>query len=199
MPKSRGRKPKNRHQKNQAIAQTKKPSQLSEKSFLIERILESWPVLLIGAAAALFALYDATLTPPEISAKGDQDASYPFALPFEVKNSSRLFTMRRTKMFCGIDKVTTKNGISFEAFSVLSPNLASIEPKEEAAFRCVLSGTPNQRNIFSLAPGDAIDRAHILIRLEYKTLWFSRQSSETEFTWYTAAKPPRWVRGKIIE
>jgi hypothetical protein len=195
MPKSRGRKP----PKNKLPQQPpKKSNQEQIQSSILRRIVDNPIALGVGLIAGLFAIYDATLSPPEISAKGDQDTSYPFALPFEVRNNSWFFPMRASQLHCGIDDVIAKEGVRFSSFSVLSGSAATIEPKNEAAFRCVLLGRPGQKNMFAI-PQSELLKAHIFLSISYKTLWFPRMSHETEFTWYAAAKPPRWVKGPIVD
>jgi hypothetical protein len=193
MPEPRGRKKK---RKGQQQPPSQNPHQLlvpHHKSGW-ERIRDHpvpWLIGLIAAILAIGAFFQQTFVSPEISALGEQDTSAPFDLPFVVKNSSLLFTMRDAKLRCTVDEVMFTNNSGLKSLT-LEGNTIAIEPGGEGEFRCLIgrNGLINFRNA-------EVKSAHMFLWVVYRTLGISRSSPVTEFTWFTAAKTPRWVRGKI--
>src|SRR5262249_39320898 len=112
-------------------------------------------------------------------------------LPFNVRNNSFLFAMRNAELHCIVDRVTFNNG-SGVASLTLATRKITIEPEAEGAFRCLLG----QGGLIDFGSAGLM-AGHIFLAVEYQMLGMSRMSPQTEFTWFTDAKPPRWVRGKI--
>jgi hypothetical protein len=67
-----------------------------------------------------------------------------------------------------------------------------------ANIRCPVGNLENPRNTFGLDGSYKIEQAHIFISAQFKTLWKSRQSEETEFTWMPSLNPARWTQGKVV-
>jgi hypothetical protein len=175
---------------------------LQHHATLIERIARHPIALLLGLIATILvvagAIYDA-LRHPDISAAAAADVSQPFAFPFVVKNSSSLFLMSDTQMFCGIGKVVLTGNRTLTGFVVTDgSHRATIAPGNEPAnFRCVALGS-GPGNVFLVEPNVLVS-AHIDLWVKYKTLGFSRTSPATSFTWYTGGTPPQWVRGTVVD
>jgi hypothetical protein len=195
MPKSRGRK--NKHGGSELPPPSPLTPRAKEKKGKLRIILET-----IGAIASIIAVVSLVidaLRQPEISAEPNPDASSPLALPFYVKNQSSLFDMRDTRFRCFVDDLYDAYfppGIPFLHAVIMSPSAtATINPGDAAGFRCLI-GTEGQPNIIGVQP-NAVTGAHLHLYTEYRTLFFNRTSDRQEFTWYTAAKPPRWIKGKL--
>jgi hypothetical protein len=105
--------------------------------------------------------------------------------------------MKETKFYCLIDKVTMTRNIKMTGGIWIDGKIADIPAHDVASFRCNFGGSPN-RNLFGLEPG-AILTAHLHAEVKYKTLIFDRTSDRIEFTWFTDANPPRWIKGKIVK
>jgi hypothetical protein len=154
-------------------------------------------MLVLGMLVILIALfgvvYDAFRS-PEISVGGDVAASSPFSVPFNVKNVNWLFAMSDAQMQCGLDQVVLASSVQFKNFFLVSPQ-ATIKPGKEGAFRCAIGG--EQQNLVRVTPF-SLQSAHMYLSMHYHILWLIPRASEpVEFTWYTTASPPRWIRGVI--
>ena len=154
-------------------------------------------MLVLGMLATLIALlgvvYDAFRS-PEISVGGDVDTSSPFSVPFNVKNVSWLFAMSDAQMNCGLDKVVLVSSVQLTNVLLVSPQ-ATIKPGKEGAFRCAIGG--EQDKFLQITPFN-LKSAHMFLSMHYRILWLiPRVSEPVEFTWYTTALPPRWIRGAI--
>lgn len=200
MPKSRGRAKSKSLAKSKQITTPQKNLQASLSDAL--RAIVNHPVAsligLVAAVGGIAELVHQAVLYPDIFAEKEADVSSPFALPFSVKNNSLIFSMTNSSMVCYIDKVLTKNGSSFSKFAVVSALTTTIKPKDNAAFRCLLAGNAGQRSVFHIPQNDVLS-AHIILRVEYTILGIPRVSPGTQFTWYTAATPPRWIAGNIVE
>jgi hypothetical protein len=195
MPKSRGRK-----NKPGGTGPPQPPlstPRAKEKKGKLRTIVET-----IGAIASIIAIVGLVidaLRQPDISAEPNPDPSSPLALPFYVKNESSFFDMRETQFRCFVDDlydVYFPPDAPFLHHVTMSPHeTATIEPGRAAGFRCLI-GTQGQSNIVGVHP-NAVTSAHLHLYAEYRTLFFNRTSDQQEFTWYTAAKPPRWIKGKL--
>ena len=154
-------------------------------------------MLVAGMVVVLIALfgvvYDA-FRAPEISVGGDVAASSPFSVPFNVKNVSWLFAMSDAQMRCGLDQVVLASSMQFKNVFLVSPQ-ATIKPGQEGAFRCAIGG--EQYDFLRVTPF-SLKSAHMFLSMHYWILWvIPRVSEPVEFTWYTTASPPRWIRGVI--
>jgi hypothetical protein len=120
-------------------------------------------------------------TSPEIHMVG-QDAS-PFMLPFSLKNRSSIFDMRDVEFLCAT-KHTQVGNLVIQGFSFKEarPN-TTVHANKIAAFRCPITNA--KTNIQSTV--------YPVVR--YHTLWFPREHSDVNFTWFEDATPPRWVEG----
>jgi hypothetical protein len=153
---------------------------------------------LISLIAALIAIGEPihqAFVSPEISFESGADTSAPLAAPFTVRNKSWLFTMDSAQMYCGIYKLVGGSW-GIQGITLVS-GAASIAPGREGSFRCRL-GT-SQGNIIRF-PTDEISEARLTLTMRYRILWiFPRASEAADFTWYTRASPPRWIRGVIAD
>lgn len=145
---------------------------------------------MLSALVAIVGFVQQILLSPDISAESNPDLSAPFALPFNVRNNSILFAMRNAQLYCGIDKVIFNDNSGLLSMSLVG-NQATIEPGMDTAFKCLINA------IFRFSTNNVVE-GHIFLSVHYTMLGISRVSPETEFTWYTDANPPRWVRGKIV-
>jgi hypothetical protein len=195
MPESRKRKPK-RRKPAQPQPQNQRTSLVEHRKTFWEKIRDHPVIWTIGVLAALIGIGEPihqAILAPEISVDSNADVSAPFSVPFNVRNKSWLFSMTSAQLHCGIDQVV------MNAFTVQSLTLASrlttILASSDGAFRCMI-GT-GADNLLRVSPAN-LTSAHILLSMKYNTLGIPRKSAETEFTWYTGANPPRWIRGRIV-
>jgi hypothetical protein len=151
---------------------------------------------LLGVLGALIAIGEPirqALIVPEISAGSEVEVSSPFSVPFNIKNASWLFAMSNAGMNCLLDKVVTPP-VTFKSV-LLKSHTATIKAGGDGAFRCELGPAPN--NIVRITPF-SLESAHMFLSMHYEILWIiPRNSTPIEFTWYTGASPPRWIRGAV--
>jgi hypothetical protein len=142
--------------------------------------------------------YRDAILEPSISFEGEADVSSPLASPFTIVNRSSWFPIRSPLLVCQIERLKGKI-VGEITNSVITDQAGdAIEPDSSASFRCKVGTGANDAKEAVTIP-NAIASAHIFVRLSYKTLWFQRLSPETEFTWFTSANPPRWIKGKIAD
>jgi hypothetical protein len=193
MPESRGRK-KKRKEQQQLPSQNQQQLPWPHHRTRWEKIRDHpvpWLIGLIAGILAIGAFFQQTFVSPEISAFGEQDPSAPFDLPFNVKNNSSLFAMRTAQLRCTVDEVIFKTGSSVK-YITFAGNTITINPGDEGEFRCLIG----RNGLVNFGTGE-IQSAHMFLWIAYRTLGIPRSSPMTEFTWFTQAKSPRWVRGKI--
>ena len=196
MPVSRGRKPKQKKLKLPPTQLQRQMPQAVHKS--LWQSVRDHPIFwAIGVIAALIAIYDPVaraFAPPDISADATGDVLAPFASPFTVKNQSWAFAMSAARMSCDLDQVVTSR-LTFRSVILIGGRTATVDAGREGAFRCLLGDSPSE--IVRITPFD-LKSAHIFLSIEYTILWvIPRKSIPTEFTWYTRASPPHWIRGVI--
>jgi hypothetical protein len=149
--------------------------------------------MLVTLIVLFGVVYDAFRS-SEISVGSDVGASSPFSAPFNVKNVSWLFAMSDTQMRCGLDQVVLASSMQFKNVFLVSPQ-ATIKPGKEGAFRCAIGG--EQNDLLQVTPF-SLKSARMFLSMHYRILWVIPRASEpVEFTWYTTASPPRWIRGVI--
>lgn len=155
-----------------------------------------WVLGLLGTLIAIGEPVRQAFVHPEIEFESNADVSDPFLLPFAIKNGSWLFEMGSAQPICDIDRLKTKNvtvynGGTFE----LGAPVATSPRLDERLFRCPLGRQPGDFRLNSTT----FAAAHFKLTVRYTILWvINRTTDPIEFTWYTQANPPRWIRGKIV-
>ena len=199
MPRSRGRRPKDKKSQSKILTIRQQPLSINLFTNFVRRIADAPIMLTLSMLAVVLAvgtpIWDALRT-PDISASGDSDPLRPFAFPFAVKNNSSWFSMKETRMSCRATVTLTRDR-TLNGILGVDDIGAFIEPNGTANFRCVVTGS-GDRVIFHHEPGEVIS-AHIKLQVAYKTLWHPRTSPPVEFTWYTAGHPPRWIKGHVAD
>jgi len=132
---------------------------------------------------------------PSISFEGEADVSSPLSSPFTVTNKSSWFSMKNVIFICRIGSLKSKGGASVTNGYLITDTIDNVEAGDDVSFRCRAGTGVNGAKEFLKLPDNVIS-AHIFVRLQYRTLWFSRTSPEIEFTWFTEATPPRWIKGQ---
>jgi hypothetical protein len=112
-------------------------------------------------------------------------ATSPFFTPITVTNQSFVFAMYEAQVLCGIKQIALSNGVSMHGFTVLTGEKRTIEPGKPSNFQCrITDSAPNQ-----------LVKTEITVHVTFKTLGKERASDPVDFSWFTNANPPRWIRG----
>jgi hypothetical protein len=169
----------------------------SPPRFNILQALVNHPfALLIGLIASIFALgsaaYDAVRSADiDIDSSDRYDA---LAFPFTVTNKSTMFPMQKTSLVCDIDNFEWRGSRGpgrLQSVGSFNGGYVTTSPGATGLFMCQTAEINGRRDpMFVIASG------HLLISVEYYTLWvFKRQSSPTEFSWFARGENPHWVKG----
>jgi hypothetical protein len=195
MPVSRGRKPKSEKSR---LSQPQNPRQTPHQYHKSrwEKIRDHPIPWILGVIAAVLAIGEPihqAFVEPDISFDGNVDISSPFSALFSVNNRSWLFAMNGAALNCVFESVIAGR-VTFDNV-VFVGRQATIKPGNDGAFRCLLGSSSNE--LVRITPAN-LTSAHIFLSMTYTILWvIQRNSTPTEFTWYTQANPPRWIRGVI--
>jgi hypothetical protein len=168
-----------------------------DQDTLAKQIAEHPLALGSTAIVAFFAIvyfFNDSSREPAISFEGVADTSWPLASPFTVTNRSSFFSMYDVKTHCSISNYFTAKGSKIDDVTLTGQTVSIIQPGQPASFRCLVGGYGTNA-LYSIDPNPTA--AHVLINVEYETLWFTRQSPATEFIWSTEANPPTWARGPL--
>jgi hypothetical protein len=157
-----------------------------------------WAVSFLASLLAIGgAAYDA-LAQPEIRSSGS-DQSWPFSLPFIVKNKSTFFTMEKVAFRCVPLKIVTVNNVRMygpiDSGGIQNMAQPDISPGGEADFKCLFGRRGQNEAVVDFPRDDKVLTAKIAIGLTYRTVGVSRKPPPMEFTWYATANPPQWVEG----
>jgi len=153
-----------------------------------------WAICLVAAVIAIGEAVHQVFVEPDIYFEGDADISAPLSAPFTVKNRSWFFLMTESRLNCHFDQLTADD-LKFGVVNMSSGPI-TIRPLDTDGFRCRVGSLANDLMRFETS---RIQVAHVWLSVSYATFGWSRTSTPYEFTWYTRATPPRWIRGKIAD
>ena len=118
---------------------------------------------------------------PIVEAAGSA-SSGPFELPFSVRNPSGWLPMMEVKWSTQI--VEMRAPISMTNVILATGGDETIRPLNTKLYRVPIAGLT----------ANMVQTLRLNVVVNYKTLWFDREPSTTEFTWLSG----QWIKGRIV-
>jgi hypothetical protein len=151
-----------------------------------------------GGLDFFHAMYVATI--PEIHA-AESDGVAPFALPFQLRTGSSIFTDEDVVLVCRVRNITSKSNARFLGGSIVSDLPIDLAPGDPGNARCAVrsSGDPNP-GMISFAANDPIVSVHMSAYAIYHLFGMTLTSPPKEFTWVELSSGKgAWIEGPLAK